>query len=108
VVMAGAVVNPGTRIGRCCILNTRASLDHDNELGDFASLAPAAVTGGNVTVGPFTAVGIGAVVAHGRRIGPHAVVGAGAVVLADLPGDCVAYGVPARIARTRRRGERYL
>jgi len=32
-------------------------------------------------------------------VGPGTLVGAGAVVLADLPPDVVAYGVPARVIR---------
>jgi sugar O-acyltransferase (sialic acid O-acetyltransferase NeuD family) len=108
VVMAGAVVNPGTRLGQHCIVNTRASIDHDGSLGDFASLAPGATLGGNVVLGEFAAVGLGANIIHRRRVGAHAVVGAGALVLDDIPERCVAYGVPARVARSREQGEPYL
>ncbi len=108
VVMAGAVINSGTRIGRFCIVNSSASLDHDNCLEDFASVGPGVVTGGNVTIGRAAAVGIGAHISHGVQIGEDTVVGAGAVVLKPVPGKCVAYGVPARVARRREPGEPYL
>jgi sugar O-acyltransferase (sialic acid O-acetyltransferase NeuD family) len=108
VVMAGAVVNPGSRIGRHCIINTGACIDHDNVLEDFSSAAPGAVTGGNVRVGRASAVCIGASVRHGVTIGSNTVVGAGAVVLRDLPPSCVAYGVPCRVVRSRQPGEPYL
>lgn len=51
VVLAGAVVQNGARLGAGTLMNTRASLDHDSVLEDFASLAPGAVTGGRVVVG---------------------------------------------------------
>ncbi len=99
VVMAGAVVNPGTRIGETVIVNTRASVDHDCALCDAVHVAPGAVLGGWVTVGAGAWVGIGAVVRDRVSIGPGCLVGAGAVVVSDLPADVVAYGVPARVVR---------
>jgi sugar O-acyltransferase (sialic acid O-acetyltransferase NeuD family) len=108
VIMAGAVVNPGSRIGRHCIVNTGACIDHDNVLEDFSSVAPGVVTGGNVRIGRASAVCIGACVRHGVAIGSNTVVGAGAVVLRDLPPSCVAYGVPCQVVRQRSAGEPYL
>ncbi len=108
VIMPGVVVNAGSRIGESCILNTCSSLDHDCTMADFASLAPRAVTGGNVSIGAYTAVAIGATVSHGTQIGDHTVVGAGALVVSDIPAGVVAYGVPARVIRTRNPDDPYL
>ncbi len=108
VIMAGVVVNSDTRIGEFCILNTRASLDHDCVLEDYASLAPGATVGGDAKIGRFSAVCLGAAVVHGINIGEHAVIGAGATVISDIPGFVVAYGTPARVIRQRQAGDRYL
>lgn len=108
VIMAGAVVNSDARIGRFCIVNTNASLDHDSSLDDFSSLAPGAVLGGNVRVGAYSAVCIGATVRQDIVIGEHSVVGAGAIVLQDVPGYSVCYGQPCRFVRERAPGESYL
>jgi sugar O-acyltransferase (sialic acid O-acetyltransferase NeuD family) len=99
VVMAGVVINSGSRIGSHCVLNTRCSLDHDGLLGDFAQIAPGATLGGNVRVGEHAFVGLGASVIHEKKIGEHAVVGAGAVVIRDVPSYSVAVGVPARVIK---------
>ena len=99
VVMAGAVVNVGSSIGPFCILNTCCSVDHDCILGEYSSLAPGVVTGGQVVVGAFSAFGIGATAIHKVQIGEHTVVGAGATVLKDVPDRVVVYGTPARIIR---------
>ena len=108
ILLAGCVVGNGTRVGRGVLLGIRSSVDHDGVVGDFASLGPAATTGGTVCVGRTTAIGLGASIIHGVTIGDDTVVGAGAVVLEDLPPRVVAYGVPARVARARPPGERYL
>ncbi len=108
IVLAGAVISNGCGVGRGVLLGTNASIDHDCTVDDHASLAPGAVTGGDVTIGRVTALGIGVSVIHGITIGAHSVVGAGAVVVRDLPGHVVAYGVPARVARSRAEGEPYL
>lgn len=108
VVMAGVVINSGSRIGRHCILNTRCSLDHDNSTGDFATVGPGAVTGGNVAIGEFSTLALGASAIHGVKIGPHTVIGAGSCVLKDVEGRSVAFGCPARRVRERKEGEKYL
>ncbi len=108
VIMAGAVVNPAARIGAGCILNTRASLDHDSTMAKFTSLGPAATIGGGVQIGEFSSVGIGATVIQELAIGAHTVIGAGAVVVRSIPDFVVAYGTPARIVRKRQPGDRYL
>lgn len=108
VIMAGAVVNAGSRIGEFCILNTRASLDHDSTMGDYASLAPAVVTGGQVLIGDFSNVGIGATILPSVTIGRHSVIGAGSVVLKPVPDEVIAYGAPARVIRSRQQGDKYL
>jgi len=108
VVMAGAVINPGTRLGRHCIVNTGACLDHDNLLADFSSVAPGVTTGGNVSIGRGSAICIGACIQHGVVIGERTVIGAGAVVLRDVPASCVAFGVPCKVVRNRKPSDRYL
>ena len=108
VVMAGAVVNGPTRIGRHCTISTRASIDHDSVIEDFSSLAPGVSLGGLVHLGEYSALGTGASSRHGVHIGAHTVVGTGATVVSDLPDHVVAVGVPARVQRTRQTGERYL
>lgn len=108
VIMAGAIINPSCDIGDFCIINTKASLDHDSTMHDFSSLAPGVTTGGNCRVGRHAALGIGASLRHGISVGDYAVVGAQSMVLKDVEPYTVTYGSPAKAIRSRKRGERYL
>jgi UDP-N-acetylbacillosamine N-acetyltransferase len=101
VVMAGAVVNPNVSLGESVIVNTCSSIDHDCDLGDAVHVSPGAHLAGSVRVGHETWIGLGALVLEGRSVGERTIVGAGAVVTHDLPADVVAYGVPAKVMKSR-------
>ena len=64
-VMAGAVIQTGSRIGKNTIINTRVSVDHDCRIGAHVHLAPGVVLSGGVTVEDGTHIGTGAVVIQG-------------------------------------------
>jgi len=108
VVLPGAIVAANADVGEFCIVNTKASIDHDGVMGPFSSFAPAVTAGGEVTVKAFAAVLLGANIIHSISIGEHSVVGAGSLVLRDVPDRVVAYGLPARVIRARQPGEPYL
>ena len=44
-------------------------------------------------------IGTGAVILRGVKIGNGAVIGANAVVTTDLPANCIAVGVPAKVIK---------
>jgi sugar O-acyltransferase (sialic acid O-acetyltransferase NeuD family) len=108
VIMAGCVINSGTRLGDFCICNTNCSIDHDCTVADFVSFGPNSCAGGKVQVGAYSAIGLGTNIIQKIKIGEHTVVGAGSTVVRDLPSNVVAYGTPARPRRARPIGEEYL
>lgn len=99
VVFAGAIIQPGVRIGRHCIINTGATVDHHCDIADFCHVAPGCNLGGAATLGEGVFVGIGSAVIQNTKVGAWTTVGAGAAVVADLPDRAVAVGVPARVRR---------
>lgn len=52
-----------------------------------------------VTIGKNVWIGAGAVILAGVTIGDNSVIGAGSVVTKDIPENCVALGVPAKVGR---------
>lgn len=108
VIMAGVTIGPFCKIGKHCILNTQSSLDHDSVMGDFSSLAPRAVTGGNCKIGAYSAICIGATLLNNINIGDHTIVGAASLVLKDIESYTIAYGAPAKSIRKRSESEKYL
>jgi len=52
-----------------------------------------------IKIGRRAWIGANCTVLPGVTIGDHAVIGAGAVVAKDIPANCVALGVPARVIR---------
>ena len=96
-VMPGAIVGANAVIGAGTIINTNASVDHDARVGAYCHVAPGAVICGSVLLGDGVFIGAGARVIDGLKIGRHTTVGAGAAVIRNLPPNCVAVGVPARI-----------
>ena len=94
-IMAGAVVQPGCRIGVNAIINTRASVDHDCVIGDHVHIAPGAVLGGGITVGDGSHIGTASSVIQNVRIGENVLVAAGAAVVTDFPDGARIAGVPA-------------
>lgn len=98
-VMASAIVHNDVEIGIQCIINTRALVEHDCVLKDGVEIAPGAVLCGRVRVGENSWIGANATVGPRVVIGDNSIIGAGAVVMADIPSNVVAVGVPARVMR---------
>lgn len=96
VVMAGVVINSCTRIGRGCIINTGATIDHDNIIEDFVHVSPGVNTGGSVRIGTGTWIGLGSKIVNNVNITGGCTVGAGAVVVKDITIAGTYVGVPAR------------
>ena len=80
----GIVIHPDAQIGPNCQLFQQVTI------GDAG--------GGVPKLGGHVDVGAGAKIVGRLDIGDHARIGANAVVIADVPADATAVGVPARIA----------
>jgi sugar O-acyltransferase (sialic acid O-acetyltransferase NeuD family) len=96
VVMAGAIVNCFTKVGKGCIINTGSTLDHDNFIEDFVHISPGVHLAGTVKVGQGSWLGIGSVVSNNINIIAGCKIGAGAVVIKDINETGIYIGTPAK------------
>ena len=96
VLLPGSIINAAVTLGKLCILNTAASIDHDCRIGRASHLCPGVRLAGSVQVGDGVLIGTGAVVLPGIKIGDGATIGAGSVVTRDVAGESTVAGVPSR------------
>jgi serine O-acetyltransferase len=83
----GVVINAGVRGG------ANVKIEHQVTIGAEKRQAP--------ILGDEVFIGAGAKVLGSVRIGSRTRIGANAVVLHDVPDDCTAVGIPARVVRRR-------
>ena len=99
VLMANSVINTSASVGRHCIINTGAVVEHDNRIKDYVHISPNASLCGNVSVGTLTHIGAGVTVKNNITVCDNVIVGAGGAVVKDIVENGTYIGVPVRKAR---------
>jgi sugar O-acyltransferase (sialic acid O-acetyltransferase NeuD family) len=77
IVMHGAILNAGARVGRNCILNSQSLIEHDAVIEDHCHISTGALVNGGVTVGAGCFIGSGSVLREGIQLGERCLVGMG-------------------------------
>ncbi|SDC04177.1 sugar O-acyltransferase, sialic acid O-acetyltransferase NeuD family [Paenibacillus sp. UNCCL117] len=95
-VMAGVVINCCTKVGKGCIINTGATIDHDSLIENYVHVSPGVHMAGTVNIGAGAWLGIGSIVSNNVNITSNCIIGAGAVVVRDIVDAGTYMGVPAR------------
>lgn len=83
----GVVIHPKAIIGPGTVIQHRVTIGEKE-------------TGCVPVIGKNCFIGAGAIIIGGIKIGDNVKIGAGAVVTKDIPNNCTAIGVPARIIET--------
>jgi sugar O-acyltransferase (sialic acid O-acetyltransferase NeuD family) len=98
-VLSGAVFSNDTKIGMGSIVYYNSIITHDCVIGDFVEISPSVTVLGRTTIGSYTQVGSNATILPDLKIGKNVIIGAGAVVTKDIPDNCLAIGIPARVIK---------
>ena len=92
IVMHGAIVNAGARIGKNCIINSRALIEHDTTVEDHCHISTGTILNGNVRIGTGSFVGSGSVIKEGVSVGKICTIGMGLSVRHNLTDGTLCLG----------------
>lgn len=93
--MSFSFIGPNTKFGKGVLVNTRANIHHEAQIGDFTEIGPGALILGQVKIGYKCRIGAGAVILPGVELGDQVIVGAGAVVTKNMNSGKTVIGIPA-------------
>lgn len=98
-IMGAAMINAGSNISNYCIINTNATVGHDCILESGVQIGPGVNIAGGCVIEKKVFIGIGSKIGPEITIGARSIIGAGSVVLDNIPPDCFAFGVPAKVIK---------
>ncbi|TAK63015.1 acetyltransferase [Methylobacter sp.] len=101
-VMAGVIIQAGTKIAENSIVNSGAIIEHDCRIGRHVHIAPGAVLSGTVEVGDYVHIGTGAKIIQSISIGAGSIIGAGSVVTQDIACSQIVYPPRSKIKSIER------
>jgi sugar O-acyltransferase (sialic acid O-acetyltransferase NeuD family) len=88
ITMHRAIINAGAKIGKNCIINTNAIIEHDVIIGDHSHISTASVVNGGTKIGPRTFFGSNSDIKHNMVIGEDSLISNGISVRTSLlPGS---------------------
>lgn len=105
IICAGSILTVDISIGNCNIINLDCTVGHDAIIGDFVTINPSVNVSGNTTIESGTNIGTGTQIIQGLSVGKNTIVGAGAVVSKELPANCTAVGIPAKVIKVHSESE---
>lgn len=99
IICAYSVITVNVQISDFVILNLGCTVGHDTIIGAYSAFMPSVNISGEVNIKEGVYVGTGAKIINQITIGEKTIIGAGAVVAKNLPSNCTAVGVPARVIK---------
>jgi len=98
-VLSGAVFSNGSKIGKGCIVYYNSIITHDCVIGDFVEISPSVTILGRSKIGSYSQIGSNATILPDIKIGKNVIIGAGSVVTKEIPDNCMALGIPAKVIK---------
>ena len=93
---ANSILTTNIKLGNHALLNRGNHIGHDSVAGDFFSMMPNAVVGGNVTLGDNVYLGSCSNVREKINVNSNVVIGMNAAVVKDIDKSGTYVGVPAK------------
>lgn len=80
IIMHQVLVNAGVKIGKNCIINTKANIEHGVQIEDFCHISTGTIVNGDCIVSRETFIGSNATISNGVTIPPNSIISAGEFV----------------------------
>jgi sugar O-acyltransferase (sialic acid O-acetyltransferase NeuD family) len=96
IVLHGAYINSGAKIGKNCIINTCCVIEHDSLIADHCHISMGSIVTGGCTVGKGVFIGSNTTIVNNLTIAESTVIGAGSVVVSSIGESGTYAGNPAR------------
>tara|TARA_R110000751_G_scaffold62151_1_gene128444 strand:- start:126 stop:704 length:579 start_codon:yes stop_codon:yes gene_type:complete len=93
---ANSILTTNIKLGNHALLNRGNHIGHDSIAGDFFSMMPCAVIGGNVTLGDNVYLGSCSNVREKINVNSNVIIGMNAAVVKDINKSGTYVGVPAK------------
>lgn len=100
IVMHYSMINASAIVGKNCIINTGAVIEHDSIIGDNCHISTGAYINGNCKVGENSFLGSGSITLQGISIGNNNIIGAGSVIRENTKASALYAGNPATIKKS--------
>ena len=76
----GTIIMHRALVGKNCIINTKANIEHGVQIEDFCHISTATVVNGDSIIGKGTFIGSNATISNGITIPPNSIISAGEFV----------------------------
>lgn len=98
-ILSGSIFSNSTKIGIGCVIYYNSIITHDCIIGDFVEISPSVTLLGRCKIGSYSQIGSNTTILPDTIIGKNVIIGAGSIVTKNIPDNCVAVGIPARIIK---------
>jgi sugar O-acyltransferase (sialic acid O-acetyltransferase NeuD family) len=100
IICCSNIITVNVQIGKHVIINLDCTIGHDAVIKDYVTILPSVNVSGAVILSEGSNIGTGSAIIQGKRIGENSIIGAGSVVVKDIPENCTAVGVPAKVVKS--------
>ena len=100
-IMFGTILTNDIKVSDGVLINLNCTIGHDCIIGRYVEMSPGVHVSGNCQIGDYCQIGTNAAILPKVKIGNNVTIGAGAVVTQDIPDNCVAVGVPAKVIKIK-------
>lgn len=98
-IMQMVIITNDITLGKGVLINQLSSIGHDVTIGNFCEICPSVSISGNCQIGEQSFIGTNSTILPNIKIGSNVIIGAGSVVTKDIPDNCTAVGIPAKIIK---------